>query len=59
MVICGINMKTIKDNMKDALESLLKSIDTFPDKDDKIRLENDIIYGMIATLKVILGEKYE
>lgn len=52
----NIKYMTQKENIKIAIEHLLEAIDTFPDKDDKIRLTNDALYGMIATLKMFIGD---
>ena len=47
---------TQKEHVKKAIEELYLSIDTFPDKDDKIRRTNESIYGIIAILKIFIGE---
>ena len=47
---------TIRENMKEAIKYLELSIDTFPDKDDIIRRENEAIDGMIAVLKIFIRE---
>lgn len=49
---------TIKEEMKEAIKHLELAIDTYPDKDDRIRRENDAIYGIISMLHIIL-EEYE
>ena len=46
----------MKKHIKKAIEELELSIDTFPDKTDTIRRENEAIYGMIAMLKLIINE---
>ena len=47
---------TIREEMREAIKHLELAIDTFSDKDDQIRRENDAIYGMISMLKIILKE---
>ncbi len=47
---------TQKDNIKKAIEHLELAVDTFPDKDDTIRRTNEALEGMIATLKLFIGE---
>ena len=47
---------TIREEMKEAIKHLELSIDNFPDKDDRIRRENDAIYGMISMLHIILKD---
>lgn len=44
------------DAIREAIRFLEEAIDTFPDKDDKIRRTNGMLYGMIDTLHIILGE---
>jgi|GEM_PF-6896607 len=45
---------TLLEHLKKAKEELELSIDTFPDKDDEIRQENDIIYIAIDLVDLIL-----
>lgn len=47
---------THKEHIQEAIKHLDKAIDTFPDKDDKIRRTNDALDGMISTLKIFIGE---
>ena len=47
---------TIREEMKEAIKHLELAIDIYPDKDDKIRRENDAIYGMISMLHIILKD---
>ena len=42
--------------MREAIKYLEMAIDTFPDKDDKIRRCNGAIDGMIDTLHIILED---
>lgn len=51
-----IKYMTQKEHIKEAIKELELAIDTFPDKDDKIRRTNEAIYGMIATLKLFIKE---
>jgi hypothetical protein len=52
---------TQNEEIKEAIKHLDKAIDTFPDKDNEIRAYNDMIDGIIATLKYIISDysKYE
>lgn len=50
---------TYREHIEKAIEHLKVSIDIDPDKDDHIRLYNDMLYGIIAQLKITLGEKYD
>lgn len=51
---------TQKEHIQEAIKQLYLAIDTFPDKDDEIRRRNEALDGMIATLKIFIGElKYE
>ena len=53
-------MKTQRENILDAIKSLDQAIDTFSDKDDEIRRYNDVLYGMISMLKILINDiKYE
>lgn len=50
-------MITQKEHIKEAIEHIKDAVDRFPDKDDIIRLDNDILYGIVASLKVMIGDK--
>ena len=47
---------TIREEMREAIKHLELAVDVYPDKDDKIRRENDVIYGMISMLKIIIRD---
>lgn len=47
---------TQKEEIKRAIGHLENAIDYFPDKTAKISRENDIIHGMISSLKLMIGE---
>lgn len=47
---------TQQEAINKAIEYLEKAIDTFPDKDDEIRRNNEAIYGMIAMLHIIMRD---
>lgn len=47
---------TQRENIREAIKYLRLGVDTFPDKDDKIRRNNDAIEGMISMLKIIICE---
>lgn len=45
---------TQKEAILEAIKHVGTAIDTFPDKDDSIRITNEVLYGIIATLKLII-----
>jgi hypothetical protein len=49
------------EEIKEAIKHLDLAIDTFPDKDNEIRAYNDMIDGIVATLKYIIKDfsRYE
>lgn len=47
------------EHIKEAIKHLQEAYDTYPDKDDQIRLYNDMLDGMIAMLKITVSEKYD
>lgn len=47
---------TQTEHIQKAIEHLEEAIDTFPDKDDKIRRTNETLDGMIATLKIFIND---
>lgn len=48
---------TQQEALNKAIEYLEEAIDTFPDKDEEIRLYNEALYGMIAMLRIISNNK--